>query len=97
MALSGGQVFEMKNPYDSSSGETITNPGVGLMGTLQEYGDIKADLADMQRLGKKQEFDVGVPIFSRSPITETGQRNFNLIATLGFISIYMATWEFVLV
>lgn len=25
------------------------------------------------------------------------QRNFNLISTLGFISIYMATWEFVLV
>ena len=25
------------------------------------------------------------------------QRNFNFLATLGFISIYMATWEFVLV
>jgi hypothetical protein len=60
MASSGGQVFEMKNPYDSSSGETITNLEVGLMGTLEEYGDVKADLADMQRLGKKQEFDEGV-------------------------------------
>ena len=60
MALSGGQVFEMENPYDSSSGEKITNPEVRLIGTLQEYG---ADLADMQRLGKKQEFDEGVPIF----------------------------------
>jgi hypothetical protein len=74
MASSGGQAFKMKNPHDSSSGETITNPEVGLMETLQEYGDVKADLADMQRLGKKQEFDVGVPIFSRSPITETGQK-----------------------
>ncbi|KAF2108225.1 amino acid/polyamine transporter I [Lophiotrema nucula] len=35
----------------------------------------------MARLGKKQEF----------------QRNFNLLSTLGFVSIYMATWEFVLV
>lgn len=39
------------------------------------------DLADMHRLGKKQEF----------------KRNFNFLSTLGFISIYMATWEFVLV
>lgn len=25
------------------------------------------------------------------------QRNFGFLATLGFVSIYMATWEFVLV
>ncbi|KAF2101597.1 amino acid transporter [Rhizodiscina lignyota] len=35
----------------------------------------------MQRLGKKQLF----------------KRNFSFVSTLGFISIYMATWEFVLV
>ncbi|KAJ8065439.1 hypothetical protein OCU04_006124 [Sclerotinia nivalis] len=45
------------------------------------YGDTQNDLSDMHRLGKKQEF----------------KRNFNLLSTLGFISIYMATWEFVLV
>lgn len=39
------------------------------------------DMLDMQRLGKKQEF----------------KRNFSFLSTLGFISIYMATWEFVLV
>jgi choline transport protein len=39
------------------------------------------DRRDMARLGKKQEF----------------KRNFSFISTLGFISIYMATWEFVLV
>ncbi|KAI1083703.1 amino acid/polyamine transporter I [Whalleya microplaca] len=38
------------------------------------------DTADMHRLGKNQEL----------------KRNFSLISTLGFISIYMATWEFVL-
>jgi hypothetical protein len=54
MASSGGQAFEMKNPYNSSSGDTISNPEVGLMETLQEYGDIKADLADMQRWGRSR-------------------------------------------
>jgi choline transport protein len=39
------------------------------------------DQLDMARLGKKQEF----------------KRNFSFLSTLGFISIYMATWEFVLV
>jgi hypothetical protein len=39
------------------------------------------DHLDMARLGKKQEF----------------KRNFSFLSTLGFISIYMATWEFVLV
>lgn len=44
-------------------------------------GDSAIDVKDMLRLGKKQEF----------------KRNFNILSTLGFISIYMATWEFVLV
>lgn len=39
------------------------------------------DALDMHRLGKKQEF----------------KRNFSFLSTLGFISIYMATWEFVFV
>ncbi|RMZ87432.1 hypothetical protein DV736_g5340, partial [Chaetothyriales sp. CBS 134916] len=39
------------------------------------------DALDMLRLGKKQEF----------------RRNFAFISTLGWISIYMATWEYVLV
>jgi choline transport protein len=53
------------------------------VGTLDEVikGDTTQDRIDMRRLGKKQEF----------------KRNFNFISTLGFISIYMATWEFVLV
>lgn len=44
-------------------------------------GDTANDVSDMKRLGKKQEF----------------RRNFSFLAILGFISIYMATWEFVLV
>jgi len=50
-------------------------------GELEQWGDTSNDLRDMQRLGKKQEF----------------KRNFNFLSTLGFVSIYMATWEFVLV
>lgn len=45
------------------------------------WGETQNDALDMQRLGKKQEF----------------KRNFGFLATLGFVSIYMATWEFVLV
>ncbi|KAL0258810.1 hypothetical protein SLS55_006314 [Diplodia seriata] len=45
------------------------------------WGDMTNDVRDMLRLGKKQEF----------------KRNFGFLATLGFVSIYMATWEFVLV
>jgi hypothetical protein len=37
------------------------------------------DVRDMERLGKKQEF----------------QRNFGLWSALGFVSIYLATWEYV--
>lgn len=45
------------------------------------WNDSKQDMRDMARLGKKQEF----------------QRNFSLLSALGFCSVYMATWEFVLV
>ena len=45
------------------------------------YNDNAHDSRDMRRLGKKQEF----------------KRNFNFWSALGFVSIYMATWEFVLV
>jgi hypothetical protein len=45
------------------------------------WGDSKQDQRDMLRLGKKQEF----------------KRNFHTLSALGFVSVYMATWEFVLV
>lgn len=38
------------------------------------------DVIDMQRLGKKQQF----------------KRNFSYLSTMGFISVYMATWEIVI-
>jgi hypothetical protein len=83
MTAKGDQVFNSEAKNDSSSVASNLNPEVGLITDkfAGAYGDTQADLADMQRLGKKQEFN----------------RNFNLLSTLGFISIYMATWEFVLV
>lgn len=39
------------------------------------------DDLDMQRLGKKQQF----------------KRRFSLWSSIGFVAIYMATWEFVLI
>ncbi|KAI6812114.1 GABA permease-like protein [Hortaea werneckii] len=45
------------------------------------WGETEHDLRDMKRLGKKQEFE----------------RNFSFWSALGFVSVYMATWEFVLV
>ena len=48
---------------------------------LERWADNEHDLRDMQRLGKKQEF----------------KRNFGFWSALGFVSVYMATWEFVLV
>jgi choline transport protein len=45
------------------------------------YNNTGIDAADMLRLGKKQEV----------------KRNFNLWSSIGFVAIYMATWEFVLI
>lgn len=46
-----------------------------------QWGNTISDEQDMARLGKRQEF----------------KRNFSFLSALGFVSVYMATWEFVLV
>lgn len=45
------------------------------------WADSTQDQRDMLRLGKTQDF----------------KRSFHLLSVLGFVSVYMATWEFVLV
>jgi choline transport protein len=50
-------------------------------GAHSGWNDTRQDEIDMQRLGKKQEY----------------KRNFGFLSTIGFVSIYTATWEFVLV
>lgn len=47
----------------------------------EAWGDTATDQRDMLRMGKKQEF----------------KRNFSFLSALAFVSVYMATWEFVLV
>lgn len=51
-----------KGPYDSSSGESNVNPEAGLIGNGAGFGLTDSDLADMQRLGKTQEFNVSFAI-----------------------------------
>lgn len=48
---------------------------------LTMANNTRNDASDMQRLGKAQEF----------------KRNFSYISTLGFISVYSATWELVVI
>ncbi|PQE33054.1 hypothetical protein CJF32_00011170 [Rutstroemia sp. NJR-2017a WRK4] len=80
------EAFEPKSHYGATERDTeesleTAGPPNTTDGLDMWNGDTKNDLEDMHRLGKKREF----------------KRNFNLLSTLGFISIYMATWEFVLV
>lgn len=69
-------------PLDSKGQDAVSGAGFTDDGDI--VGDVLStteDMRDMRRLGKKQEF----------------RRNFQFLSTLGFVSIYMATWEFVLV
>ena len=73
--------FDTKHPHSFVDRER-SSPEDGVSSAdLDAPGATHQDAVDMLRLGKKQEF----------------KRNFNFWSTLGFISIYMATWEFVLV
>ena len=72
---------ELKRPYNVSESADQVPGGPPAYAYDSIWRDTPNDLRDMQRLGKKQEF----------------KRNFSFLAALGFVSIYMATWEFVLV
>jgi len=56
------------------------------------------DQMDMKRLGKEQLFKVSAVAASltKSSSLTAGQRNFSFVSTLGFISVYMASWELVI-
>lgn len=75
--------IEYKNPYDIAAQDASRDERAASFSGAEEsaWGDTRQDTIDMRRLGKKQEFN----------------RNFNFLSTLGFVSIYMATWEYVLV
>lgn len=77
-----GDNIEMKGSYKVSEQSSDDQPNAeNGYVDSEQWGDTAQDVRDMQRLGKKQEF----------------KRNFSFISALGFVSIYMATWEFVLV
>ncbi|TKA83694.1 hypothetical protein B0A55_00266 [Friedmanniomyces simplex] len=81
-SLTTGHDIELKTPYQHGSDVAVTEGKVsGDSGTGSDGERWGQDVLDMQRLGKQQEF----------------KRNFSFISALGFVSIYMATWEFVLV
>ena len=67
MAAHGVQDVPMKGKKESSSEFNVT-PEVGLVmdDSAAVWGDTQADLADMQRLGKKQEFQACPSIASTS-------------------------------
>lgn len=78
--------IELKRPVTFTVSETpgsqySPEDGSPFHRDVELWGDTEHDLRDMKRLGKKQEF----------------KRNFTFWSALGFVSVYMATWEFVLV
>lgn len=76
----------LKAPYHLSEGPTDKSFELDVSPADEDarpndHGNSSNDSADMLRLGKKQEF----------------KRNFDLWSAIGFVAIYMATWEFVLI
>lgn len=65
------------------------------------WGDSSQDKRDMLRMGKKQVrtniADFGRCWFESNMMLQEFKRNFNLVSAIAFVSVYMATWEFVLV
>ena len=85
MEIRNAQAADLKDSYKvteyNGSGIDAGHESPRQDGYEDVWGDSKNDMRDMLRLGKKQEF----------------KRNFHLLSALGFVSVYMATWEFVLV
>jgi hypothetical protein len=98
---SGQENTELKTPYQTDEKldvQDVASPSYNGGAYDDIWGDTEYDIRDMHRLGKKQEFKVfASPARSVRNLLTYVQRNFNFLSTLGFVSIYMATWEFVLV
>jgi choline transport protein len=93
--------IEFKKPYDIAGQDASGDERAASFAEVEEsaWGDTRQDIIDMRRLGKKQEFNVWQYPRKLKEAIELiiFQRNFSFLSTLGFVSIYMATWEFVLV
>lgn len=80
--MSGRDIHLRKTQGSNFNGiEKNPTPYEGTNLPDEVWGDIPSDQLDMLRMGKKQEF----------------KRNFSFLSALAFVSVYMASWEFVLV
>lgn len=75
------RVFVSPNLYTTMSKASLAGVTSGEEIGLETFPISHQDAADMARLGKAQQF----------------RRNFSFWSTMGFVSIYMATWEFSIV
>jgi amino acid permease len=80
MSTSTAYESEVKGVGNTSIRE-VKHVGVEPSRQKDEYDSTREDIADMARLGKKQEL----------------KRNFRKFSTLSFATIIMATWEVLLV
>lgn len=83
MTSSPAHFAEYDDGMDDLKGRAFVDEAQLAAGDGAAGGDVKShhDVRDMLRLGKKQVF----------------RRNFGFWATFGFTSIYIATWEYLLV
>jgi hypothetical protein len=87
IAAPGADQISRQHDMSDALKETAINPplvppqGPGPDGEQDDFHNEDQDRLDMQRLGKKQQF----------------KRTFSLWSSIGFVAIYMATWEFVLI
>jgi hypothetical protein len=86
------KIVEMKGPY----AETTANPEAGERLLCMAIRTMTKLICCVWARGRNSR-QVLPSLQSNPQLTNCLQRNFNLVSTLGFISIYMATWEFVLV
>ena len=86
-AVPAAEQVSQRNGISNTLKEAAINPSVTLPevpnpdGEQDDFDNEHQDHLDMLRLGKKQQF----------------KRTFSLWSSLGFVAIYMATWEFVLI
>jgi len=76
------------------TGRDVGDGGLEMRSKGKDSGS-DADMEDMRRLGRTQQLNVSM-IASSSLLdsaTDTGQRNFRFISTLGFACTLMSTWE----
>lgn len=86
LTIQAAKMIDQSSASAAASGDAEKRGFETSIDETPEYGpqalqNRQSDADDMQRLGKAQEF----------------KRNFSYISTLGFTSVYMATWELTII